>query len=172
LGTSHHTIKAGTTSKTLLVHGHSRPDAAQGATGLRHDTPGAVAAYVREGEAQPHRIQLAEGLLGKHAPGSFVEVDPELLPGVYQFGAPDEMLAPGSTLAILMFRFPGATFDCQEVALVAYDPQDEWCMGVEGLANRRRHEFLRRALPRLTEMELELGRQAEQELSARLGDQE
>jgi hypothetical protein len=172
VGTSHHTIKAGTTSKVLLVHGRSREGDGEGARGLRHDTPGASAAFIREGEPEPHRLALVHGRLGEHAPGSFVEVDAELLPGVYQFGPPDEMLASGSTRAVLMLRFPGAVFDPVEVALVAYDPQDDWCMGVEGLANRRRHEFLRRALPRLTEMELDLGRKGERELAARLGQDE
>ena len=95
-------------------------------------------------------------------------MDPDLLPGVYRFDLPDEMLAEGSTQAILMLRSPGTAADPVEVALVAYDPQDSWCMGVEGLANRRRHEFLRRALPRLTEMELALGEPAERELSTRM----
>jgi hypothetical protein len=54
-----------------------------------------------------------------------------------------------------------------EVDLVAYDPQDETCIGMSQLSDERRHQFLRQALPRMTEMELELGRQAESELARR-----
>jgi len=59
------------------------------------------------------------------------------------------------------------TKDGLEVDLVAYDPQDGTCIGMSQLSDRRRHQFLRQALPRLTEMELELGRQAESELAGR-----
>jgi hypothetical protein len=152
-------VKAGTSSRVLLLHGRSRKDPTLGASGLRHDTPGAVAAYVREGEAQPHRIQLAEGLLGKHAPGSFVEVDPELLPGVYQFGAPDEMLAPGSARAVLVLRFPEAVFEPVEIDLVAYDPQDSVRLGMSAISSEARVAALRGAFPRLTERELRIDRE-------------
>jgi hypothetical protein len=167
---SHHTIKAGTTSKSLLVFLADVKAHRPGRAGLRHDTSGASAAFVREGDPSAHRIELTPGVLGEHRPGGFVEVDPDLLPGVYQFGCPDEVLAPGATRAVLMLSFPDVVIEPVEVALVAYDPQDEERIGVEGLADHRRHEFLRRALPRLTEMELAAGEQSERELAIRLGE--
>ncbi|MBA3551572.1 MAG: hypothetical protein H0W27_01710 [Actinobacteria bacterium] len=169
---SHHTIKSGTRSKLLFVFARSGEAPTAGATGLGPSIPGAAAGYAREGETAAHPIPLVDGVLGRHTTGGLVEVDPRLLPGVYQFGVPDAVLADGSPRAILMLRLPGAIVDPVEVALVAYDPLDSWCMGVEGLANRRRHEFLRRALPRLTEMELALGEEAERELAARLRSDE
>lgn len=166
----HHTIKAGTSSKLLLFFAAGAESAAAGRRGLKHDTPGAVAAYIREGEAAARPVQLVAGRLGHWSSGSLAEVDADLMPGVYQFGAPDALLAEGSTRALLMVRFPGARIRPIEISLVAYDPQDSERIGVWSLASDKRHEFLRRAMPRLTEMELALGEQAEGELLRRLNE--
>ena len=109
-----------------------------------------------------------EGRVGEWGSGAFAEVDSELLPGVYQFGAPDEMIAEGSARAVLLIRFPETVVIPVEINLVAYDPQDAERIGVWSLAGHKRHEFLRQALPRFTEMELALGEQAEKELKAKL----
>jgi hypothetical protein len=162
---SSHTVKAGTTSKLFLLFAVDATG--EGLIGLAFDTPGARAAYVREGEGA-RAIPLSEGQVGEWSAGGFVEVDPELLPGVYQLGAPDEMLAPGSSHALALFLLPAGHVPPVEVELVAYDPQDEACMGMAQLQDDKRHEFLRRALPRLTEQELALGARAEAELSAML----
>jgi len=111
------------------------------------------------------RIELATATVGSWSSGGLTEIDAELMPGVYQLGVPDEMLAGGSTRAILVLRFPDAEVEPVEVDLVAYDPQDPSCIGMGQLSDERRHQFLRTALPRLTEMEYELGRQAEQDLA-------
>jgi hypothetical protein len=163
-----HTIKAGTASKLLLLYAREASGTGLPKTGLRHDTPGARAGYIREGARQARPVPLAPGRVGDHDPGGFVEVDRELLPGVYQFGAPDELLAEGAARAMLLLRFPGATIDPVEIHLVGYDPQDADRLGIGGLANSSRHEFLRRALPRLTEMELKLGEEAEHQLKEKL----
>jgi hypothetical protein len=161
-----YTIKAGSVSKLLLVF--ARDGSGEPRTGLRHDTAGATTAYVREGESRARAVPLAPGEVGVFRSGGFVEVDPGLLPGVYQLGAPDEMLAEGAARALLLLRFPGATLEPVEIHLVGYDPQDVERLGMRGLANRNRHEFLRQALPRLTEMELSLGEEAERRLNAKL----
>jgi hypothetical protein len=54
-----------------------------------------------------------------------------------------------------------------DIHLVAYDPEDAERLGMVSLSSGKRHEFLRRALPRFTEMELALGEQAERALQAR-----
>jgi len=164
-----HTVKAGTTSKSFFVHA-VEPESGAARTGLTSDIPGASAAFVREGDAGPRQVTLVSGRVGGHVEGGLVEVDPDLLPGVYQFDAPDAMLADGSTQAILILRFPGAEIEPVEVQLVAYDPQDPKCIGMTQLGDERRHEFLRRALPRLTEQELALGEAAERELAGRLAE--
>jgi hypothetical protein len=135
---------------------------------LATEIAGATAAYAREGEPAVHRVDLSEGRLGEWSAGSFAEADADLMPGVYQFALPDEMIAEGSTRAMLCLRFEGALIPPVEISLVAFDPQDAERIGVWGLANHKRHEFLRRALPRLTEMEYELGEQAESALREQL----
>src|SRR5204863_3890438 len=111
-------LKKGTTSKILLVYALDAADMRSGKTGLSSQTPDSSAAYIREGESQVRRIALVEGKLGEHRAGSFVEI--ELLPGVYQFGVPDEMLAAGAETVTLMLNFPGAVIEPIFIHLVAY----------------------------------------------------
>ena len=162
-----YTIKEGTKSKLLLVYATSAGNAS-GKTGLAKNLSAGSAGYIREGESAAHRVPIVEGRVGEWGSGALVEVDPELLPGLYQFGAPDEMLAEGSTRTVLLIRFPEAVIKPVEIHLVAYDPQDAERIGVWSLAGHKRHEFLRQALPRFTEMELAMGEQTEKELAARL----
>jgi hypothetical protein len=147
-------LKKGTTSKMLLVYTVDASGTRSGKTGLRAESPGSSAAYIREGEAQVRRIPLVEGKLGKHQPGSLVEVDSQLLPGVYQFGVPDEMLAAGAETVTLMLKFPGAIIEPIFIHLVAYDPQDADRLGMAALGPEGRRAALRGAFPRLTEKEL------------------
>ena len=133
-----YTLKKGTTSKILLVYALDAADMRSGKTGLSPQTPGSNAAYIREGEAQVRRIPLVEGKLGEHRAGSFVEIDSTLLPGIYQFGVPDEMLAPGAETVTLMLRFPGAIIEPIPIHLVAYDPQDADRLGMAALGPENR----------------------------------
>jgi len=158
-----YTMKAGTKSKLLLVYATSA-DGTSGKTGLSAGS----AAYIREGDSAARNVPIVKGQVGEWAAGAFAEIDPELLPGVYQFGAPDEIVAEGSARAVLLIRFPDSVIKPVEINLVAYDPQDAERIGVWSLAGHKRHEFLRQALPRFTEMELALGEQAEKELKAKL----
>ena len=162
-----YTMKAGTKSKLLLVYATSA-DSTSGKTGLARNVSAGSAAYIREGESAARRVPIVEGRVGEWGAGAFAEVDSELLPGVYQFVAPDEMIAEGSARAILLIRFPDTVIKPVEINLVAYDPQDAERIGVWSLAGHKRHEFLRQALPRFTEMELALGEQAEKDLTAKL----
>jgi hypothetical protein len=162
-----YTMKAGTKSKLLLVYATSA-DGTSGKTGLARNLSGGSAAYIREGDSAARDVPIVEGRVGEWGAGAFAEVDPELLPGVYQFGAPDKMIAEGSARAVLLIRFPDTVIKPVEINLVAYDPQDAERIGVWSLAGHKRHEFLRQALPRFTEMELALGEEAEKELAARL----
>jgi hypothetical protein len=77
-----------------------------------------------------------------------------LLPGVYQFGVPDEMLAAGAETVTLMLKFPGAVIEPISIHLVAYDPQDADRLGMTALGPEGRRAALRGAFPRLTEKEL------------------
>ena len=162
-----YTMKAGTKSKLLLVHATSA-DSTSGKTGLAGNLSAGNAAYIREGDSTARPVPIVEGRVGEWGSGALAEVDPELLPGVYQFGAPDEMIAEGSARAVLLIRFPETVIKPVEISLVAYDPQDSERIGVWSLAGHKRHEFLRQALPRFTEMELALGEEAEKELAAKM----
>ena len=162
-----YTMKAGTKSKLLLVYA-TLVDSTSGKTGLARNVSAGSAAYIREGESAARRVPIVEGRIGEWRSGAFAEVDPDLLPGVYQFGAPDEMIAEGSARAVLLIRFPDAMVKPVEINLVAYDPQDAERIGVWSLAGHKRHEFLRQALPRFTENELAVGEQGEKELKTRL----
>lgn len=147
-------LKKGTTSKILLVYALDASDMRSGKTGLSSQTPNASAAYIREGEAQVQRIALVEGKLGEHRAGSFVEVDSKLLPGVYQFGVPNEMLAAGAETVTLALKFAGAVIEPISIHIVAYDPQDSDRLGMAALGPEGRRAALRGAFPRLTEKEL------------------
>jgi hypothetical protein len=147
-----YTIKAGTRSKLVLVY--ARDEAGGAITGLSANGTGA-AAYIRAGQPKATAVHLREGKIGEWSEGSFVEVDRELLPGVYQFGAPDELLAEGSTRAILSIRFPGAVIDPVEIDLVRFDPQDPIRLGMTALGPEGRIRALRAAFPRIARKEIE-----------------
>jgi len=147
-------LKKGTTSKILLVYAIDAADMRSGKTALRSQTPHSSAAYIRERETQVRRIALVEGKVGEHRAGSFVEIDNKLLPGVYQFGVPDEMLAAGAETVTLMLKFPGAVIEPISIHLVAYDPQDADRLGMAALGPEGRKAALRGAFPRLTAKEL------------------
>jgi hypothetical protein len=147
-----YTIRWGTTSKLLLLYARDATGQTP-ETGLTHDTPGASAAYVREGEAATP-VPLSQGAIGTWSAGGFVEVDPDLLPGVYQFGAPDQMLASGSAHVLLVVRFPGVLIDPVEADLVAYDPLDSIRLGMSALGPEERIQALKGAFPRLAAKEI------------------
>ena len=148
-----YTLQKGTRSKILLVYALDATDMRSGKTGLNSRTADSGAAYIREGEAIVRRTPLVEGKLGEHRAGSFVEVDSKLLPGAYQFGVPDEMLAAGAETVTLMLKFPGAVIEPISIHLVAYDPQDSERLGMTALGPEGRINALRGAFPRLTENE-------------------
>ncbi len=159
-----YTIKAGSRNQLLLLFAAETDHPARGMRGLVPGMAGLTAGYLRAGAGSAERIELLPGTLGVWAPGGLTEVDATLMPGVYQLGAPDPMLATGADRVLLLLRAPGARIAPIEISLVAYDPQDSERIGVTSLANDERHKFLRRAMPRLTEMELALGAAAEGEL--------
>lgn len=146
-------LKKGIRSKILLVYALDATDMRSGKTGLSAQTLEGSAAYIREGEAIVRRTPLVEGKLGEHRAGSFAEVDSRLLPGVYQFGVPDEMLAAGAETVTLMLKFSGAVIEPISIHLVAYDPQDAERLGMTALGPEGRINALRGAFPRLTENE-------------------
>jgi hypothetical protein len=153
-----YTARRGSTSLIVFVFARDAEDPV-GKTGLAHDVAGASASYVREGDRAACAITLAQGRVGRWAAGGLAEVDAELLPGLYQLGVPDEALAPGSERAIVEVQFPGVEIDPVEIALVAYDPQDQDHLGLGSLDPDYHEGVLRRGMPGLTKLELELWQQ-------------
>lgn len=151
---SSYTVQWGSGARSLLLFAHDAHG--RGITGLSHRSPGARASYVRELES-PRPLVISRE--------TFVEVDAALMPGVYRFEVPADVFLPGSPHAMVLVGFGEAALEPVELELVAYDPQDVSCLGMEQLQDRKRHEFLRRALPNMTEMEFEAGLDREKKLS-------
>ena len=141
-------LKKGTTSQRAFL------SARDATTGLRHDTPGAAAAFVRAGAPGAKRFELVAAGVGEYRPGGLAEVDAELLPGVYELGVPDEALAAGADSVLVVVRFPGVHIEPVEIALVAYDPQDADRLGMAAIGPEGRIAALRGAFPRLAAEEL------------------
>lgn len=147
-------LKKGTTSKLILVFIREAGGGRSGKTGLAPTTPGASAAYFREGDREPRQIPLVLSRLGEYIPGGLAEVDAGLMPGVYQLGLPNPVLEGGADSVIVSLGFPGAVLDPIQITLVAYDPQDEKQMGMSALTPEGRITALRGAFPRVAAKEL------------------
>jgi hypothetical protein len=155
----------------VLVYAADGEDPTRPRSGLVADVPGVSAAAIRAGDPDPYPIRLTPGTIDSFVPGGWIEVDREVAPGVYRFGVPNAVLAPGSWHAVLEFRFPGARIEPVEIALVAFDPQEPERIGMQAQVWEERQAFLREGLPRLAEMELALQEEAAEhraEVRARL----
>jgi len=151
----HLVIRAGSRGRSAFVFARDEK-AGAGVTGLRHDAPGLASAYLRSGSGEVQPIALGEGRADRHVPGGFREVDPRLLPGLYELGLPDTALAEGSPRVVVSLQARGAVIEPVVVSLVAYDPREPERMGMVCLEWPVRWRFLRRGLPKLTLMELAL----------------
>jgi hypothetical protein len=152
----HLVIRAGSRGRRAYVFARDAGTGALGVRGLRYDSLGARAGYLRSGSAEVRRIALRPGHADRHVPGGFREVDAGLLPGVYEIGLPDEVLAGGAPRVIVSIQAPGATIEPVMISLVAYDPREPERLGMASLEWPARWRFLRRGLPKLTSMELAL----------------
>jgi hypothetical protein len=147
-------IRKGTTSKILLVYARQLHGSG-GATGLMTRLSEAGAAVIREGEPRAMPIPLTRGEAGVYREGSLAELDPEVMPGVHQFGVPDAALADGADAALIVFRVADAVIEPVHLSLVAYDPQDGDRMGMTAIGPEQRIAALRGAFPLLTQRELD-----------------
>jgi hypothetical protein len=157
---THLVIRAGSQNRRALLFARDTRDRLHGVPGLRHDTPGLTAAYLRSGSSDVHRIALSPGRTDWHVAGSFRAVDDALMPGVYELGLPNEALEPGSPRAIVSVSAPGAAIAPVLVTLVAFDPLEPERVGMTCLEWPVRWRFLRRGLPKLTSLELSLRKEA------------
>jgi len=89
-------IPPNTISKKLraFIEDSSKGDGS-GLTGLVHDTSDLTAHYIRDGDAAPTSIPLVDAVVGAYTSGGFKEISPTDMPGWYELGAPNAVLADG-----------------------------------------------------------------------------
>jgi hypothetical protein len=78
-----------------------------GITGLTAGSSGLTCYYMRDGDTTSTAISLVTGTVGTWSSGGFKEVDATHMPGVYEFGIPNAVLATGVKKATIFFH--GAT---------------------------------------------------------------
>lgn len=130
-------IKKATTSKLIEVFiSDSSSTTGSGLTGLVYNSSSLTAYYMRNGASSAVSITLVTMTLGTWVSGGFVEVDAVNMPGVYQVGLPNAIIALGVDSVVLHFK--GATNMAPlplELQLVSYDPNDAIRMGLTALPN-------------------------------------
>lgn len=132
-------IKVGTTSKRLVIFvPDSSSTVGAGLTGLTNASSGLAWYYWREdtGNAGGTSVSPVSATRGTFTSGGFKEIDATNLPGFYEIGVPDAVLASGATWAVMMLR--GVTNMAPvkvEIQLVAFDPTDSVRLGITALPN-------------------------------------
>lgn len=149
-----YTVRKGTEQKLILVHAHGDDGPAKGLTA---DSDGVRAAFGRD-DGSVSEISLSNGVYGEWSPGGFVEVDRELLPGVYQLGLPDDALREGAARVVVVVQAANAQVDPIDIDLVAFDQQDSHSLGMVALTNEARMACLSGAFPLLARSEQEHAR--------------
>ncbi len=114
-------------------------------SGLRHDTEGAQAYYIGEGETTASAIALTRPQGDHFTPGAFREVDSAAVPGLYELHIPKEVFRVPGHSAVIMLRMPGAVPTLIEIDLVEYDPYDSQRLGLECLSQEARFACLQAA---------------------------
>lgn len=129
-------IKKGSTSKRMAIFiADSSSTTGAGLAALAYNTSGLVWYYWREdaGNAGGTAVTLATATRGTWTSGGFKEIDATNLPGWYEIGIPDAVLASGAYWAVMMLK--GAANMAPvviEIQLVTYDPTDG-NLGLTGL---------------------------------------
>lgn len=129
-------LKKGSTSKRLLVFiADSASTTGAGLTGLAYNTSGLVWYYWREdaGNSGGTAVTIVTATRGTFTSGGFKEVDATNLPGVYEIGIPNAVLASGASWAFMYLKGAASMAPLPiEIQLVNYDP-DDGNLGLTGL---------------------------------------
>lgn len=130
-------ILKGSTSKLLRVFiQDSSATTGVGLTGLAFNTASLTAYYIREGAASATAITLATMTVGTWATGGFKEVDSTNLPGVYELGIPNAVLAAGADHVLVMLKgAANMTPTLLEIQLTSVDFNDAVRFGLSSLPN-------------------------------------
>lgn len=98
-------VKKGSTG--VLIHFYvmdTSSTTGDGLTGLAYNTGSLSAYYIRPGETGVTQITLVDSTVGVWASGGLKEVSSSAMPGVYEFGVPDQCLIAGADSCLLMFK--------------------------------------------------------------------
>jgi hypothetical protein len=134
-------IKAGTTSKRMVIFIQDvSKNTGEGITGLSSSSPGLSWGYWREdaGNAGGTPITVASATRGTFTSGGFVEIDSSTLPGFYEIGIPNAVLASTNSATWAVCQLQGALNMAAisiEFQLVYYDPNDSTRLGLSAIPN-------------------------------------
>lgn len=130
-------INLGATSKRMVVFiQNSSLTTGAGLTGLTNASSGLTWYYFREDSSVATQVTLAAETLGTWTSGGFKEVDATNLPGFYELGIPNAVLASGAKWAVMGLKGAANMVPVNvEIQLVAYDPDDAVRLGLSALPN-------------------------------------
>ena len=127
-------ILAGTTSKLITVFIQaSTSTTGAGLTGLNASSSGLIWYWFAEDSTASAQVTLASGNLGTWTSGSIKEVDSTNLPGFYELGIPNTVIASTNSRSWVTMMLSGATSMVPlpvELQLVAYNPMDGVTLGL------------------------------------------
>jgi len=130
-------ILAGVTSKRMVVFIQDATSTfGAGLSGLTYASSGLAWYWWRDdtGNNAGQAVTLVTATRGTWTSGGFKEIDSANLPGFYEIGIPNAVLATGATWAVMMLQ--GATDMVPvkiELQLVAFDPNDGLRLGLTAL---------------------------------------
>jgi len=94
----------------------------QGLTGLTNATANLTARYIRENDSGSNAFALAAGTLGTWGDGHFKEIDSTLMPGCYQLGLKNGIIATGEDHAKVILQGAANMQDCIiDINLTGFD---------------------------------------------------
>jgi len=130
-------ILQGKTSKRIVVFIQSSISAnGAGLTGLVTNSGGLTWYYWREetGNAAGTIVNIVSATRGTFTSSGFIEIDSSNLPGFYELGVPNAVLATGATWAVMMLQGAANMVPCPvEIQLTAYDPYNATTLGLTNL---------------------------------------
>jgi len=130
-------ILQGKTSKRIVVFIQSSISAnGAGLTGLVNNSGGLTWYYWREdtGNAAGTIVNIVSATRGTFTSSGFIEIDSSNLPGFYELGVPNAVLASGATWAVMMLQGAANMVPCPvEIQLTAYDPYNATTLGLTNL---------------------------------------
>lgn len=127
-------LKRGTTSKIarFFVQDTSQSDG-RGLTGLVYNSGSLTAYYICEGQSSATQITLASATVGTFTSGGFAEIDSTNLPGIYELGVPNAVLATGGSAVIMLKGATNMAPVLMEFELDAVDYQDSTDFGLSAV---------------------------------------